>query len=153
MQSHHVGDRLKGVPRLAQIGHLWDLPPNDAQHRLKILQCFARYGLAATREAFLEARGITHWWPYPRSPTMNAHVERFNRTLQEQFVDYHEALLFDDLAAFNRKLADWLVAYNTVLPHHSLQDPSPVQFLLHQPPECQWWWTHTPNSNPERLYV
>ena len=50
---------------------------------------------------------------------MNAHAERFNRTLQEQFVDYQEDLLFDDLAAFNQKLADWLLAYNTVLPHHS----------------------------------
>ena len=40
---------------------------------------------------------------------MNAHAERFNRTLQEQFVDYHEDLLFDDLATFNRQLADWLL--------------------------------------------
>ena len=56
---------------------------------------------------------------HPRSPKMNAHAERFNRTLQEQFVDYQEDLLFDDLAAFNQKLADWLLAYNTVLPHHS----------------------------------
>ena len=75
----------------------------------------------------LEERGITHWWTYPRSPKMNAHAERFNRTLQEPFVDYHEDFLFDDLTAFNQKLADWLLAYNTVLPHHSLDRPSPVQ--------------------------
>ena len=74
---------------------------------------------------------------------MNAHVERFNRTIQEQFVEYHEDLLFDDLAAFNRKLADWLPAYNTVLPHHSLARQSPVQFLIQHQPECQRWWTHT----------
>ena len=91
----------------------------------------------------LDARGITHWWTYPRSPKMNAHAERFNRTLQEQFVDDHEDLLFDDLAAFNQHLADWLLAYNTVLPHHSLGRQSPVQFLLHHQPECQRWWTHT----------
>ncbi len=91
----------------------------------------------------LEARGITHWWTYPRSPKMNAHVERFNRTIQEQFVDYHEDLLFDDVALFNQQLADWLIAYNTVLPHHSLGRQSPVQFLLHHQPECQMWWTHT----------
>ncbi len=91
----------------------------------------------------LDERGITHWWTYPRSPKMNAHAERFNRTLQETFVDYHEDLLFDDLAAFNRKLADWLLAYNTVLPHHSLGRQSPVQSLIHHQPECQMWWTHT----------
>jgi len=50
---------------------------------------------------------------------MNAHAEQFNRTLQEQFVDYHEGLLFDDLAALNRNLADWLRADHTVLPHQS----------------------------------
>ena len=91
----------------------------------------------------LDEYGITHWWTYPRSPKMNAHVERFNRTLQETFVDYHEDLLFDDLAAFNRQLADWLLTYNTVLPHHSLGRQSPVQFLIQHQPECQRWWTHT----------
>ena len=90
-----------------------------------------------------EERGITHWWTYPRSPKMNAHAERFNRTLQEQFVDYHEDLLFDHLAAFNRKLADWLLAYTTVLPHHSLGRHSPVQCLIQHQLECQRWWTHT----------
>ncbi len=68
----------------------------------------------------LDAHGSTHWWTYPRSPKMNAPVERFNRTLQETFVDYHEDLLFDDLVAFNRKLVDWLLAYNTVLPSIAL---------------------------------
>jgi hypothetical protein len=43
-----------------------------------------------------------------RTPT---HAERFNRTIQESFVDDHEELLFTDLALFNRKLADWLAFY------------------------------------------
>jgi hypothetical protein len=33
---------------------------------------------------------------------------RFNRTIQESFVDDHEELRFTDLALINRKLADWL---------------------------------------------
>lgn len=37
---------------------------------------------------------------------MNAHAERFNHTIQESFVDYHEELLFTDLVLFNQKLAD-----------------------------------------------
>ncbi|MEW5973762.1 MAG: integrase core domain-containing protein [Pseudomonadota bacterium] len=47
---------------------------------------------------------------------MNAHVERFNRTVQEQFVDNHDDLLFTDFHAFNKKLAEWCVTYNTVTP-------------------------------------
>ena len=57
----------------------------------------------------LDELGITHWWTYLRSPKMNAHCERFNRTIQEQFVDYHADLLFTDLALFNRKVAKWLL--------------------------------------------
>ena len=57
---------------------------------------------------------------------MNAHCERFNRTIQEQFVDYHEDVLFTDLALFNRKMAAWLVEYNTVIPHHSLGLQTPI---------------------------
>jgi transposase InsO family protein len=91
----------------------------------------------------LEDRGIKRWYTYPKNPKMNAHAERFNRTIQESFVDYHEELLFTDLALFNRKLADWLVFYNAERPHHSLSQQSPLSFLLEQQPECQRYWTHT----------
>ncbi|MEW5790899.1 MAG: integrase core domain-containing protein [Pseudomonadota bacterium] len=48
------------------------------------------------------------------------------------------------LAAFNQKLADWLICYNTLRPHHSLGQRSPLPFLLQHQPECQRWWTYTP---------
>ena len=90
-----------------------------------------------------QAHGIQRWYTYPKTPKMNAHAERFNRTLQESFVDYHEDLLFTDLALFNQKLADWLLFYNTQRPHYRLGQQSPLSFLLHHQPECQRWWTHT----------
>jgi transposase InsO family protein len=91
----------------------------------------------------LKERGIKRWYTYPKTPKMNAHAERFNRTIQESFVDYHEELLFTDLTLFNRKLADWLVFYNAERPHHSLGQQSPLSFLLEHQPECQRYWTHT----------
>ena len=91
----------------------------------------------------LAERGIRRWYTYPKSPKMNAHAERFNRILQESFVDDHEDLLFTDLALFNRKLAEWLVFTNTERPHQGLDQPSPRSFLLHHQPECQRWWTYT----------
>ena len=57
-------------------------------------------------ESELERHHITHWWIYPRSPEMNAHCERFNRTIQESFIDHHEDLPFPDLDGFNQKLTD-----------------------------------------------
>jgi hypothetical protein len=60
-------------------------------------------------DALLAERGIPLYWTYPKSPKMNAHNERFNRTIQDQFIDHHEELLFSDLALFNHHLALWLI--------------------------------------------
>src|SRR3989344_1596932 len=53
--------------------------------------------------------GITHFHAYPRSPKMNARVERFSRTLDEEFLGSYRALLRDDPAAFNDRLVNWLL--------------------------------------------
>lgn len=84
---------------------------------------------------------------YPCSPKMNAHVERFNRTLDEEFLKYNKALMRDDVSAFNHKLIDWLLWYNGERPHHSLGLLSPFQAMMKelQPQECQMWWTSTKN--------
>jgi len=95
-------------------------------------------------ETLLQEKGLTHYWTYPRSPKMNAHNERFNRTIQEQFVDFHEDLLFTDMNLFNEMMADWLIDYNTIIPHHSLQMRSPVQYLIENYEECHMLWTNTP---------
>ncbi len=83
------------------------------------------------------------WYTYPKSPKMNAHVERFNRTVQEEFVDYHEELLFTDMDLLNRKLADWMVFYDTQRPHQRLRLKTPVQFLVDHHPECHKYWAST----------
>jgi len=36
---------------------------------------------------------LTHWHTYPRTPKMNAHCERFNRTIQDEFFINHKFLL------------------------------------------------------------
>ena len=94
-------------------------------------------------DALLKEKQLTHYWTYPRNPKMNAHNERFNRTIQEQFVDYYEDLLFTDTDLFNEYLADWLIQYNTQIPHHSLKMKTPVQYLIENHPECQMLWTNT----------
>ncbi len=94
-------------------------------------------------ESELDRHHITHWRTYPRSPKMNAHCERFNRTIQESFIDHHEDLLFTDLDSFNQKLADWLVFYNTERPHQALALLSHVQSLITNQLECQRLWAYT----------
>lgn len=98
-------------------------------------------------DAVVKEMGFTHFHTYPRSPKMNAHVERFNRTLDEEFLRYHQALLRDDMRAFNEKLIDWLLWYNGERPHYALGQVSPFRFIMSSLPakECQMWWTHTRN--------
>ncbi|WP_423908390.1 integrase core domain-containing protein [Candidatus Spongiihabitans sp.] len=67
---------------------------------------------------------------------MNPCAERFNRTIQEQLVDYHESLLFDNLALFNQKLADWLIKYNAIQPHKGLALKTPVQVIIDNNKKC-----------------
>jgi len=93
-------------------------------------------------DELLKERGIQHYWTYPKSPKMNAHNERFNRTIQEQFVDFNEDLLFSDLEAFNREMGKWLIKYNTILPHHSLNLKPPSKWLMENYPECHKYWTN-----------
>ena len=94
-------------------------------------------------ESLLQQKELTHYWTYPRSPKMNAHNERFNRTIQEQFVDFYEDLLFTDIDLFNEYMADWLIDYNTIIPHHSLNMKNPVQYLIENHEECHMLWTNT----------
>ncbi len=96
----------------------------------------------------LERLHFIHYHTYPRTPEQNSHLERFNRTIQDEFVDYHLGELLE-VDLFNRKLVDWLVWYNTERPHWAFQNKlSPVQFILslqpvNLPRECNFGWTHT----------
>ena len=98
-------------------------------------------------ERAVSVSGLVHFHTYPRSPKMNAHVERFNRTLDEEFLCFNRALLRDDVRLFNDKLIDWLLWYNGERPHHALQLRSPFRAMMSSLPahECQMWWTNTKN--------
>lgn len=70
--------------------------------------------------------GIIHYFNYPHSPKMNAYVERFNRTIQEEFLTMHKNLLMnEDLIRFNARLKDWLNYYNNERPHWGLHLNTP----------------------------
>lgn len=91
--------------------------------------------------------GLTHYHTYPRSPKMNAHVERFNRTLSEEWIIYHRASLRDDVPRANQLLIEYLLWYNTRRPHASLGLKSPFAGIVERlkARERQKWWTCTGN--------
>lgn len=89
---------------------------------------------------------ITHFHTYVRSPKMNAYIERFNRTLSEEFIVYHRTFMRDDLPAFNEQLINYLLWYNTRRPHSSLEYQPPLGYYVStvSARDCQTLWTSTP---------
>lgn len=74
----------------------------------------------------LQALSLTHWWSRVHTPKDNASNERFNRTLKEEFLSWGN--FHPDPTIFNKKLTDWLVEYNSIRPHQSLNYLTPIQF-------------------------
>jgi len=63
----------------------------------------------------------------PRSPKLNGHVERAQRTHSEEFYDLYMGEL--DLKSVNEALLEWEYFYNNVRPHHSLDLMTPAEYL------------------------
>lgn len=71
---------------------------------------------------------IKHLFSYPKHPKTNGFVERFNWTIQDEFIfDSEDFLLYP--GEFQLKLTNWLVWYNETRPHQSLKYLSPYQNL------------------------
>jgi transposase InsO family protein len=96
-------------------------------------------------EVLLQEKGLVHFHTYPRSPKMNSEIERFNRTLLEAFVNQNRMLLAYDLEAFNKKLIEWLLWYNTRRPHWTLGLISPMKYIVSTltVKESHMLWTDT----------
>ena len=62
----------------------------------------------------------------PRSPKLNGHVERSNRTHREEFYEVYDVDL--NLEEHNKQLAQWEHTYNYIRPHESLDYLTPYQY-------------------------
>ena len=60
----------------------------------------------------------------PRTPKDNPVVERFNRTLQEEFINLGN--FNPNVVEFNQNLTEWLIEYNFYRPHDSLNNETPI---------------------------
>lgn len=70
----------------------------------------------------------------PKSPKLNAHVERSHRTHNEEF--YQVQADSTELQRLNQQLRRWEHTYNQVRPHQSLAYLTPLEFLR------QWKRSH-----------
>lgn len=77
----------------------------------------------------LARNNIKHYFIYPRCPRINGVVERYQRSLQEEFVDPSVHLIHNQVE-FSQKLADYIIFYNTKRVHQSLSYETPMDYML-----------------------
>lgn len=77
---------------------------------------------------YLEKLSIRHQFIYPKMPKVNAFIERFNRTVQEEFILRNDEIYYDQVA-FAKKLEQYLYWYNYRRPHSSLKYLPPMTFI------------------------
>jgi transposase InsO family protein len=81
----------------------------------------------------LNKQNIEQFWNYPRSPKMNAFIEKYNHTVQVECIEYNTYLLRQgNIDQFNKNLEEWNNWYNHQRPHTSLQYLSPLQYFNQQ---------------------
>jgi len=97
-----------------------------------------------------QQQDMVHFFNYPRHPQSNAHLERFNRTIQEQFAYWHTDYL-DEVEVFNRFLMEYLIWYNTEKVHRSIGKKPPLRYYLDNfvtsPQKSNMYWTLTPHCH------
>lgn len=80
---------------------------------------------------YVQADKITHYYNYPKHPQSNGCIERFNRTLQEQHVNWNMDSL-NNTQEFNKGLMNYLLWYNTEKPHKGLEGKTPLESFLNE---------------------
>jgi len=109
-------------------------PAKDFFHRLRFLLDGQVYNVHTDNgsefhkhfEQALNQDHLTHWWSRPRTPKDNPSNERFNQTLKYEFLNWGN--FHPDPKIFNHKLTDWLIEYNSIRPHQSLNYLTPLEF-------------------------
>jgi transposase InsO family protein len=90
----------------------------------------------------LQKADIPHLFIYPRCPKINSIIERYNRTIQEEFIDDHLDIIHDK-SLFHVHLAEYLVFYLTKRIHKSLDKMTPVDYLIKKGGMSHLYGTYT----------
>ena len=76
----------------------------------------------------LDELEITRWFSRVKTPKDNCYVERFNETLEYEWL--YDNNFTPNLEEFNRAITEWLIEYNFRRPHQSLDYVVPFEYYL-----------------------
>ena len=94
---------------------------------IKVIQVDGRSEFQDAFEEECQRRGIKLFVLPPRSPKLNGHVERAQRTHTEEFYEVTDTSF--EIGELNQALLEWEMIYNTVRPHQALGYLTPKEFL------------------------
>ncbi len=101
---------------------------------VKAIQVDGGSEFMAQFEDACKERGIRLFVLPPRSPKLNGHVERAQRTHKEEFYRRHQ--LPDSISQINKMLKTWEGVHNHYRPHQSLDFLTPIAFYKHSTKTC-----------------
>jgi len=101
-------------------------------YEVKAVQVDGGSEFQAEFEQACAEKGIQLFVLPPRSPKLNGHVERAQRTHTEEFHDRYMGDL--ELSALNQAMREWEHVYNHVRPHYSLDLQTPAEYLARHHP-------------------
>jgi len=78
-------------------------------------------------EKACQTLSIIQIYSRPHTPKDNPALERFNSTIQGEWLDYSEVGL-DDIVQANEDLSTWLIKYNGYRPHEALDYLTPLEY-------------------------
>ena len=131
---HTSASSLKAADFLARLNHLVD-------SKIELLQTDNGSEFAKNFEKACQVLKIDHYFSRVKTPKDNAGVERFHRTLKDEFIQLGNFSPFPEV--FNPLLTEWLIEYNFNRPHQSLGYVSPVELLEMHKKVLPMWSSHT----------
>lgn len=75
-----------------------------------------------------DAAAIGRYYTKPRTPKDNPECERFNRTIKEEWLS--EGGWYTEIKDMNRSLTNWLITYNSIRPHQTLNYQTPLAYSV-----------------------
>jgi transposase InsO family protein len=107
--------------------HFLDTLLDRVPFPIKALQVDGGSEFAAEFELACQEKELPLFVLPPKSPKLNAHVERSHRTHNEEFYQVHAES--DQVPTLNFQLRHWEKTYNCIRPHQSLAYLTPLEFI------------------------
>lgn len=100
-----------------------------SQGDIKIIHSDNGSEFAGEFERACQELGIQQVYSRVRTPKDNSALERYNRTIQEEWLELSEVGL-DDILEANLDLTNWLIEYNNHRPHQALDYLTPLAYAV-----------------------